>query len=101
MTTALFLLALAFPAPAEFTINVEASRFTEWSIAVNGNRIESGETYATNPFVGTARVEVAVTFTAGDERITRTFPIELHSGYHSTFTVRVPRALPTELYCMR
>jgi len=97
MHTALLILAslIPVPEPAAFSLEVDASRHSEYSITLNGQALRPGLNYVTEPLYGPATVEIEVRWTDGDEQVRRTFTVTLEPGYRHTLRIYIPRVYPT------
>lgn len=94
-------LALAFCSPiaepAYFSIEVETN--TELTVSLNGQRLESGKVYRTEPLTESICVEVTVRYVCGGEVKTKTFWMDLEPGYKIKFTLTLYCNPPLVLEC--
>lgn len=82
------------PQPASFEVEINASRFTDYSITIAGQPLKTGHVYVTQPIYA-GYVDLVLTIQDGDETITENITLNLEGGNHFKFTYRVPRLYPS------
>lgn len=95
------ILTLAFCSPpverAYFLVQLETN--TDVTFFLNGQRLEHGKTYCTEPLTEVVCVELEVRFVDGGQVKTKMFWLELDPGYKTVFTVQLYANPPRVMAC--
>jgi len=87
MFTILLMAALPVPQPAYFKVNLETN--TEVSIFINGQQLQPGTVYKTEPLAGQHEVEITVKFVNWDKVEVRTMILTLTPGKLVVYTITI------------
>lgn len=91
--------AFATPEPASFKLNIEASKFTDYAVYWDRQKIVNGETYYLDPFIGSKKITIEVVFVDGDCQRRKRLCLELIAGRHREWNLQIPRVFPSIGIC--
>ncbi len=81
--------------PAGFRFEVEASPHSDYGFSLNGQELDFGRLYRTEPLSAPVEVEFSVWFVNGERVIRQTLPLTLRPGTITIQYIRIPRVFPT------